>query len=276
MYGTRVLTDDLYCYWKLSVPVVLYAAMKKDRYRKPMTGMWDDMAKEHNNAVAIGKWHADQQEWFSSLLVTKSLRSKLLRGGCSWSARWMETSDKEGSFMCRQVREKNSIGWPHKKISVGLTALFCIESLPRMSTFHSTHLKHSSPRNRKLHLAGVILIPTLIPWNLVSMTSFSLPWTYLRSSPFIVPLFTPTSTPLTPGNTDAREMILFVGRPASGKSTFAMKHLIPNGYAYVNQVSKKTIKQPLSSTVYCYCRTHWRQKPNAWKLAKMLSEKSDL
>ncbi|KAG0371642.1 hypothetical protein BGX24_001393 [Mortierella sp. AD032] len=58
--------------------------------------------------------------------------------------------------------------------------------------------------------------------------------------PANAPLFSPTSTPLlaTPGTS---ELILFCGYPASGKSSFAHKHILSTGhYEYVNQDTLKT------------------------------------
>ncbi|KAG0282683.1 hypothetical protein BGZ96_000238 [Linnemannia gamsii] len=58
--------------------------------------------------------------------------------------------------------------------------------------------------------------------------------------PVDVPLFSPTSTPLlaAPGTS---ELILFCGYPASGKSSFASKHILTTGqYEYVNQDTLKT------------------------------------
>lgn len=37
-----------------------------------------------------------------------------------------------------------------------------------------------------------------------------------------------------------QELIIFVGLPASGKSTFAKNHLIPNGYTWINRDTLKT------------------------------------
>ncbi|CAO3667035.1 unnamed protein product [Umbelopsis ramanniana] len=52
-------------------------------------------------------------------------------------------------------------------------------------------------------------------------------------------LFSPADTPLVPED-GHQEVILFVGYPASGKSTFAHKHLVPKGYVYINQDTLKT------------------------------------
>lgn len=54
------------------------------------------------------------------------------------------------------------------------------------------------------------------------------------------PLFTPTSTPLIPPNPVKPEIVLFVGYPAAGKTTFYKRHFAPAGYVHVNQDTLKT------------------------------------
>jgi bifunctional polynucleotide phosphatase/kinase len=49
-------------------------------------------------------------------------------------------------------------------------------------------------------------------------------------------LFSPADTPLIPEDQKI-EVVVFVGSPAIGKSTFAQKYLVSNGYEYVNQAS---------------------------------------
>ncbi|KAI8340235.1 polynucleotide kinase 3 phosphatase-domain-containing protein [Chlamydoabsidia padenii] len=163
---------------QLTVPVVLYAAMKKDQYRKPRTGMWDDMIKQHNEGALV---ELDQ---------------------CFY------VGDAAG----RQD------GWK-----------------PKMKKDHSC-------ADRKF--AKNINIPFYTPeafFHKEKEADFSWgdfdPYAYSLQT---LPLFTPTSTPLTPEDTNTVEIILFVGRPASGKSTFAKKHLIPKNYTYVNQDTLKT------------------------------------
>ncbi|KAF9190919.1 hypothetical protein BGZ51_008068 [Haplosporangium sp. Z 767] len=61
-----------------------------------------------------------------------------------------------------------------------------------------------------------------------------------KNWPKNVPLFSPTSTPLLPSSGTC-EVIVFCGYPASGKSSFAKKHILPTGqYEYVNQDTLKT------------------------------------
>ncbi|KAG8981507.1 hypothetical protein FRB90_007208 [Tulasnella sp. 427] len=54
------------------------------------------------------------------------------------------------------------------------------------------------------------------------------------------PLFTPTSTPLIPLNPVKPEIVLFVGYPAAGKTSFYKRHFAPAGYVHVNQDTLKS------------------------------------
>jgi len=54
-----------------------------------------------------------------------------------------------------------------------------------------------------------------------------------------LPLFEPSDKPLIPEDKHL-EMILFVGYPGSGKSHFAKKYLLPEGYIHINQDTLKT------------------------------------
>ncbi|KAG0202450.1 hypothetical protein BGX28_005026 [Mortierella sp. GBA30] len=62
-----------------------------------------------------------------------------------------------------------------------------------------------------------------------------------------IPLFSPTSTPLLPARGTC-EVIVFCGYPASGKSSFAKKHILSTGqYEYVNQDTLKTREKCLKA-----------------------------
>lgn len=63
----------------------------------------------------------------------------------------------------------------------------------------------------------------------------------------IVPLFSPCNTPLVPATDDnaSPELVLFVGYPSIGKTTFFKKHFTPKNYIHVNQDMLKTMKKCL-------------------------------
>ncbi|GJJ77730.1 bifunctional polynucleotide phosphatase/kinase [Entomortierella parvispora] len=69
-------------------------------------------------------------------------------------------------------------------------------------------------------------------------------WSFGKFDPKVwpkqMPLFSPSSTPLLP-ESGTCEVILFCGFPASGKSSFAQKHILSTGrYEYVNQDTLKS------------------------------------
>jgi bifunctional polynucleotide phosphatase/kinase len=55
----------------------------------------------------------------------------------------------------------------------------------------------------------------------------------------IVPLFTPSSSPLLP-HPPVQELILFVGYPCLGKTTFFRQYFEAAGYLHINQDTLKT------------------------------------
>ncbi|KAF5386673.1 hypothetical protein D9615_001745 [Tricholomella constricta] len=66
-----------------------------------------------------------------------------------------------------------------------------------------------------------------------------LPGFHVSSLPADVPFITPTSSPLLP-NPPKQELVLFVGYPCLGKTSFYRSHFEPAGYIHINQDTLKT------------------------------------
>ncbi|KAF9087225.1 hypothetical protein BGX29_000950 [Mortierella sp. GBA35] len=101
--------------------------------------------------------------------------------------------------------------------------------------FNNTDRKFAASLGVEFHTPEHFFLDQPCPENKWSFGAFN-----PKKWPSNAPLFSPTSTPLlpTPGTC---ELIVFCGYPASGKSSFAKKHILSTGhYEYVNQDTLKT------------------------------------
>ncbi|KAI8091750.1 polynucleotide kinase 3 phosphatase-domain-containing protein [Thamnidium elegans] len=157
---------------QVEIPVIFLAALKKDRYRKPMTGMWDWFVE--NNQEPIDK----------SLCF-------YVGDAAGRQANWKSSYKKDHSCCDRKFADNIQIDFftPEEYFLNEPKAEFS------WGGFHP-----------KQHLA------------------------------LDVPLYTP-DTPLIVKDP---ELIICVGYPASGKSSFVKTHVVPHGYVYVNQDTLKT------------------------------------
>ncbi|GJJ15534.1 hypothetical protein Clacol_009812 [Clathrus columnatus] len=74
----------------------------------------------------------------------------------------------------------------------------------------------------------------------------------IKGWPTDQPLFVPTSTSLIPtGNPSLVEAVLFVGYPASGKTTFYRRYFEPKGYKHINQDILKTRSKCVKAVEEC-------------------------
>ncbi|KAG8928212.1 hypothetical protein FRC02_007217 [Tulasnella sp. 418] len=85
----------------------------------------------------------------------------------------------------------------------------------------------------------------------------ALPFTITKYHPKLTahdpdaPLFSPTSTPIVPKQRSSPEIVLFIGYPSTGKTSFYNKYFQPAGYAHVNQDTLKTKPKCLKMVREC-------------------------
>ncbi|KAI7850069.1 polynucleotide kinase 3 phosphatase [Circinella umbellata] len=162
---------------QLGVSIVFLAALEKDKYRKPMTGMWDWIENDpEDNGISIDK----KQSFY-------------VGDAAGREAGWKPKEKKDHSAADRKFAE-------------------------------NIQLSFYTPEEYFLNEPKAEFTYGLFE-----------PSKYSDSSP----LFTPTSTPLIPTD-KSQELIVCVGFPASGKSSFCKKYVVPHNYVYINQDTLKT------------------------------------
>ncbi|KAK7063808.1 polynucleotide kinase 3 phosphatase-domain-containing protein [Favolaschia claudopus] len=157
------------------VPFRIFGAVAKDRYRKPMTGMWDELEKIYaEDGVQI---------------------------------------DKTSSFFVGDAAGRN---FPRN---------------PSRRDFASTDRKWA------LNIEIPFMTPEEYFLSRAPDPEFTLKGLDVSTLPKL-PLYTPSSTPIVPAK-PTQELILLVGYPCLGKTTFFRRHFEPVGYIHINQDTLK-------------------------------------
>ncbi|GAA5829209.1 hypothetical protein JCM3766R1_001018 [Sporobolomyces carnicolor] len=159
----------------LKVPLHAFAALERNTYRKPATGMWDVFVAEYNGGLAI--------DYKKSFYVGDA------------AGRPADHADTDRKF-----------------------AMNC--NLP---FFTPEEYFKDAPISKKFVLNG---------FN-------------SKAYDHTLPLFTPTSTPLLPRRNsqfedETLEVVIFVGSPGAGKTSFYQKYFQPKGYVHINQDTLRT------------------------------------
>ncbi|KAK7063830.1 bifunctional polynucleotide phosphatase/kinase [Favolaschia claudopus] len=159
------------------LPLRLFAAIKRDKYRKPMLGMWEEL---------------------ESIYAADGIEI-----------------DKASSFFVGDGAGRN---YPKN---------------PMRSDFSSTDRKWAIN-------AGIsFLTPEEYFLGEAPDPDFTLKGLDVSALPTKLPLYTPSSSPLIP-NPPIQELVLFVGYPCLGKTTFFPRYFEPAGYLHVTQDALKS------------------------------------
>jgi bifunctional polynucleotide phosphatase/kinase len=198
---------------EVDVPLLVFAALDDDEYRKPRTGMWETFVKDYNSSTDV--------DFKSSFFVGDAAG----RDG-----------SHAGSSAVSKARKDHSVADYHFALNAGLTFL-----VPEHFFAGDENASNAIPKQFEFDpriLAGIIQ-----PENEGEGGEIDNLLVFANSSNG--PHFTPSNSPLI--STKQPELLLLVGPPASGKSTFAQKYLVPKGYVHVNQDTLKTKEKCLAA-----------------------------
>jgi bifunctional polynucleotide phosphatase/kinase len=187
----KVIKDDRLTQFKkkaaavfnnLNLPISVYAATERDRFRKPNSGMWGEFLKDHGLVP-----------------VDVDLKNSIFVG---------DAGGRKGDFACSDRNFATNVG-----IEFKTPEEFFLD-------------QPSQPYSRSF-----------------------------EPSKYIVDLVPETNTPVFKPS-KGKEIILFVGTPGAGKSTFYHRYLEPLGYVRINQDILKSVsvidRSNLDGLVTCH------------------------
>jgi bifunctional polynucleotide phosphatase/kinase len=200
----------------LDFPISIYAATSRDHYRKPRTGMWNEVLEDYD----LGD--AESIDLENSVFVGDAGGREAVAGGAkdhSCVDRFVETSSK--AFMitsilslCRDFAANVGIPFhtPEEYFRHEDPRPFVRAFDP--TAYTGVRAEVSTPA-RKSDMQPLSRLPDIDVLSLAAANAF-----------------TQTANP---------EIVMFCGSPGSGKSSFYWKHLQPLGYGRVNQDILKTV-----------------------------------
>lgn len=252
----------------LGFPIQAFVSPRRGLYRKPSTGMWTYFLKHCNGGIKPGIWY-----WcFGSSFCSWNV----IHRRCSRAAQCKLQSLLVHGFTFHFVRVGNLA---RKKISRAV-----IEPLHIIYLFPFKHQKNSFWEKNLSRLCGT----QLIQHNYYKVTTcgynnIQLFWLQICVTPVVAAQPTPLSPKLLGIGKFKTEVVVMVGRPASGKSTITKRYFVPASYERINQVSPpfflwmhtQLLFEPQSQEIQFTkftesFRIHWRLEKNAWRPVRRL------
>uniref|UniRef100_UPI00358FDD5F bifunctional polynucleotide phosphatase/kinase isoform X2 n=1 Tax=Myxine glutinosa TaxID=7769 RepID=UPI00358FDD5F len=209
----------------LQLPVQVLVATGRDVYRKPVLGMWEYLCDKANDGISVD--------------VTKSL---YVGDAAGRPANWAPGKKKK-DFSCSDRLFSLNAGLPFhtpEEFFLGWKpATFNLPEFdPALDYLLSPVALRSERGTMVFHVRAYVraCVSEGPNSNLVCgledlLTSDPLNLSDLRTLDEEHALISPTCQLVS----DDQEVIVAVGFPASGKSTFFKDHLVPKGYAYINR-----------------------------------------
>jgi bifunctional polynucleotide phosphatase/kinase len=209
------------------------AASQRDQFRKPMPGMWYELEKIFRdegveirmfNSVGFVYFNDNQSsvDKDASFFVGDAAGRKYPGGKTDFSSTDRKWAENVGiKFLTPEVSLFHFIPADFK----GLNKSYSQEYFLKLS------------QHQNFELPGFRASALLSGLGREFLRCHSP--LYHKGFVFLVPRVIPTSTPILP-HPPQQQVVLFVGYPCLGKSTFFRQHFQPEGYIHINQDTLKT------------------------------------
>lgn len=201
----------------LDFPISIYAATSRDRYRKPRTGMWDELLEDYDLE------NADSIDLENSVFVGDAGGREAVAGGV-----------KDHSCVDRFVKI------PKRAFMITRILTLCRDFAANVGIpFHTPeeYFRHEDPRPFVRAFDPTAYTGVRAEGSTPARKSDT---QLLSRLPVVRVLTLSAANAFT--QAESPEIVMFCGSPGSGKSSFYWKHLQPLGYGRVNQDILKTVR----------------------------------
>lgn len=207
---------------QLELPISVYAATSRDQYRKPRTGMWQELLDDHDLE------NEDSVDLSNSFFVGDA-------GGREATA---SGAVKDHSCVDRLVHLPSSHRW-----------LSHVELLRDFATnvglqYHTPeeYFLHEDPRPYTRSFDPLLYKPV---WDEASRDASPCKCGEPALRDFVLP-YADVSSAAVIAKPETAEIVLLCGSPGAGKSSYYWRNLQPLGYGRVNQDILKTVRMHAS------------------------------
>lgn len=205
---------------QLELPISLYAATGKDWFRKPRTGMWDELLEDHD-LDAVGSVDLE-----NSFFVGDA-------GGRAGSSTGGAGKDHSCSDRSANTTKRISL-----RIFTDFSRNFAANvGIPFMTPEEYFLHEEPKPFTRDFNPADFLNSTGLTSTDASEFIGLLLP-----ASTNLIDILLHHLAPIVFTKNNLVDIVLFCGSPGVGKSTFYWSHLKPLGYERVNQDILKTVR----------------------------------
>ena len=242
----------------LGCPVQAFVATADDLFRKPATAMWAKFVNDHNDHTAVdlnastyvGDAAGRQSGWDGDADTRKDHSTADRKFAMNVGIRF---ATPEPYFLGHKEAA-------YKLDSLDIASYFTRPPVSKRQKLEDREVEQAASEGedqvevdevraeeRKEHASPKAAVTVISSSTSVSSSSATATVTQTVTDKTITITTAASSSPSSSSPPTAplhakshQELVLFVGIPAAGKSTYARKHFIPHGYDHINQDTLKT------------------------------------
>ena len=236
----------------LDCPVQAFVATADDLFRKPATNMWSKFIHDHNDhtivdlaaSVYVGDAAGRQKAWDGNAATKRDHsaadRKFAMNVGIRFAtpepyflghkeAEYKLDSLDIASFFTRQPTSKRRKLEEDREVEEAES-----EGEDQVEEEEEKEVKEDEEERKSIKSTSRASVTSVSTFTSISSSTSTATQTLVKTVTVTTASSSAPSSPLHAKS--QQELVLLIGPPASGKSTYARKHFLPHGYTHINQV----------------------------------------